>query len=135
MLEEKFRNTRGKWPKIAQRLGNGRTDNQVKNYWYSIGRHRQGVECGLCQKWRILPKRAAKVDEDAPWACTDGQRKCAEPCDYELPETVEEAPAAAPADAAAVVGTPMALGNDDALQQPPPPDVVELTTARPRAGR
>jgi len=120
------------WAEIARRLGNGRDSNKIKCYWHDHGRHRQGVECGLCKKWRLLPKSAAKVDEDAPWACKDGGRSCDERCDYVLPETVEEAPVEAPADAAAVVSTPMALGDDDALQQPPPPDVVEQTAPPPR---
>ena len=57
------------WAEIARRLGNGRDSNKIKCYWHDHGRHRQGVECGLCKKWRLLPKSAAKVDEDAPWAC------------------------------------------------------------------
>jgi hypothetical protein len=66
------------------------------------------------------------------WTCDCAKRQCSEPGDDVLPKTVEEAPVEAPADAAAVVGTPMALDDDNALQQPPPPD-VELTTAPQRA--
>ena len=48
----------------------------------------------MCQQWRLLPKNT-EVDEDAPWTCADGQRKCTESCDSVLPEIVEEAPDAA----------------------------------------
>ena len=67
------------------------------------------------------------------WTCDCAKRDCTEPGDDALPETVEEAPAEAPADAAAVGSTPMALDDDNALQQPPPPDVVESTAPPPRA--
>ena len=117
------------WTEIARRLGNGRTEMKVKNYWYSHGHKMKWVGCDKCDKWRLIPK-SIKVDEKKDWLCAQGRRKCADPCDWVLPE---EATVEAPADAAAVVGTPMAPGNDDALQQPPPPDVVELNTAPPRA--
>ena len=128
VLEEKFRNTRGKWPKIAQRLGNGRTDNQVKNYFYQTGQDRPWSCCDKCGQWRLREKGTVVV-EGAYWTCADGGRKCSEPGDDVLPEVVEEAPVEAPADAA--VGMPMALGDDDALQQQPPPDVVEQTAPPP----
>jgi hypothetical protein len=78
-----------KWTEIARRLGNGRADNQVKNYFYSTGQDRPWVECRLCQQWRLLPKNT-EVDEDAPWTCADGQRNCTEPGDDVLPEVVED---------------------------------------------
>jgi len=65
------------------------------------------------------------------WTCDCAKRDCTEPGDDALPETVEEAPAEAPADAAAVGSTPMALDDDNALQQPLPPDVVEPTAPPP----
>jgi len=99
VLEEKFRNTRGKWPKIAQRLGNGRTDNQVKNYFYQTGQDRPWSCCDTCEQWRLREKGTVVV-EGAHWTCADGGRKCTEPCDSVLPETVEEAPAEAPSAAA-----------------------------------
>jgi len=117
-----------KWTEIAKRMGTGRTENQVKNYFYNTGQDRPWSCCDKCGQWRLREKGTVVV-EGAYWTCADGGRKCSEPGDDVLPEVVEEAPVEAPADAA--VGMPMALGDDDALQQQPPPDVVEQTAPPP----
>ena len=99
VLEEKFRNTRGKWRKIALGPGNGRTaadQHKVKCYWHDTGQFREMVECDNCGKKRLLPKgHEAYLLMVEELTCADMQRKCSEPGDDVLPETVEEAPAAA----------------------------------------
>jgi hypothetical protein len=130
VLEEKFRNTRGKWPLIAKRLCNGRTENRVKNYFYRTGQDRPWSCCDECQQWRLREKGTVVV-EGAYWTCADGGRKCTEPCDSVLPELVEEAPVEATSVVALV---PAAVEpSQPALPPQPPHEVEELVAQPPRA--
>jgi len=133
VLEEKFRSMWGKWPKIAQQLGNGRTaadGNKVKCYWHDTGQDRPWSCCDTCEQWRLREKGTVVV-EGAHWTCADGGRKCTEPCDSVLPEIVEEAPDAA---TSIEVAVPDAVEpSQPALPPQPPHEVEELVAQPPRA--